>query len=460
MSDYKCSEQEIERNKVLKYNQDSSKKALESAKKANQVADLSIESTLSLLEGLGMSVPNCPATSSFSRIEQKPVLEEWDDIVNEASQYVPDNVALEDLLTKEEIDNCWGELNEINAEFSHKTSITNKTDLSFLAIATALQVSKSLIFPYVAKQFEYGEQFDASKRLAHDDKTIKEAQRAANDDFRDKYLQNNKAGYWVNILYQTPPYDTTVGSKDLGINMGGKYHRLYTLGHDPILGWLFGTANILTDIITLNNFHSYRVERKPKLRITPVAVSSGTMFHESYQAIQDDALNLPAAIFAQAQHLKSDEFTKVGLPVPILSTFNESFANALYKSQYDALCFARDTKIVGASYVISLMFDIIISLTHNLFKPSDVDQEIYNARTKKILLISNSIASTSTIVNTAITKNPKNLDIGSLISTVAHLFLDMRFIAKLRHEFVEKKIDEKLQKEIDEINTMYDTMKI
>ena len=184
------------------------------------------------------------------------------------------------------------------------------------------------------------------------------------------------------------------------------------------------------------------------------------MFHESYQAIQDDALNLPAAIFAQAQHLKSDEFTKVGLPVPILSTFNESFANALYKSQYDALCFARDTKIVGASYVISLMFDIIISLTHNLFKPSDVDQEIYNARTKKILLISNSIASTSTIVNTAITKNPKNLDIGSLISTVAHLFLDMRFIAKLRHEFVEKKIDEKLQKEIDEINTMYDTMKI
>ena len=306
----------------------------------------------------------------------------------------------------------------------------------------------------------HGEQFDASKRLAHDDKTIKEAQRAANDDFRDKYLQNNKAGYWVNILYQTPPYDTTVGSKDLGINMGGKYHRLYTLGHDPILGWLFGTANILTDIITLNNFHSYRVERKPKLRITPVAVSSGTMFHESYQAIQDDALNLPAAIFAQAQHLKSDEFTKVGLPVPILSTFNESFANALYKSQYDALCFARDTKIVGASYVISLMFDIIISLTHNLFKPSDVDQEIYNARTKKILLISNSIASTSTIVNTAITKNPKNLDIGSLISTVAHLFLDMRFIAKLRHEFVEKKIDEKLQKEIDEINTMYDTMKI
>jgi len=25
---------------------------------------------------------------------------------------------------------------------------------------------------------------------------------------------------------------------------------MYTLGHDPVLGWLFGTANILTDCIT------------------------------------------------------------------------------------------------------------------------------------------------------------------------------------------------------------------
>ena len=457
MSDYKYSEQEIERNKVLKYNQDTSKKALESAEKANRTADASIEASIALLEGLGISVPNFSAAPS-NRIEQKPVLEDWDDIVSEASQYVPNDVTLEDLLTKEEIDKCWGELDEINAEFSHKTSITNRTDLSFLAIATALQVAKSLIFPYVAKQFEYGERFDASKRLAHDDKSIKEAQRAANDDFRDKHLQKNKAGYWINLLYQTPPYDTTVGSKDLGINMGGGYHRLYTLGHDPILGWLFGTADILTDIITLNNFQSYRVERKPKIRITPVPVSLGTLFHESYQTIQDDPLNLPAAIFAQAQHLKSDEFTKVGLPVPILSTFNESFASTLYKNQYDALCFARDTKIVGASYAVSLMVDIIIGLTHSLFKPDDVDQKIYEARTKKVLLISNSIATTSTIINATITKNPKNLDIGSLISTVGHLFADIRFIAKLKHEFIMQEIDKKLQEELNEINDMYGMM--
>ena len=93
MSDYKYSEQEIERNKVLKYNQDTSKKALELAEKANRTADASIEASIALLEGLGISVPNFSAAPS-NRIEQKPVLEDWDDIVSEASQYVPNDVTL------------------------------------------------------------------------------------------------------------------------------------------------------------------------------------------------------------------------------------------------------------------------------------------------------------------------------------------------------------------------------
>lgn len=454
MNGYEYSKQELEQNKVLKYNRDVSQKAIESAKSTNQLADTSIESSVSMLGELGITIPKCPISPPI-RIEQKLTLEKWDNIANEASQHILEDITLEDLLTKEDIDKCWEELDEISAEFSRKTSIVNKTDLSFLTVATALQVTKSLIFPYVAKQFGYGEKFDASKRMAHDDEAIKKAQRDANDKFRDKHLHRNKAGYWINILYQTPPYDTTVGSKDLKINMGGRYHRLYTLGHDPILGWLFGTANILTDVITLNTFQSYRVTRKPKIRITSKAVSLGTMFRESYEAIRDDCLNLPAAIFAQAQHLKSDKFTKIGLPVPILSTFNESFASELYKSQYDALCFARDAKIVGTSSMVSLIIDIIITLTHSLFRPDNIEQNVYAARTRKILLVSNSIASTSTIINAAITSNPQNLDIGSLFSTVAHLFLDIRFITELKHEFIAHEVDRRLQEEINEIDKLY-----
>ena len=131
--------------------------------------------------------------------------------------------------------------------------------------------------------------------------------------------------------------------------------------------------------------------------------------------ILEDRLNLPAALFAQAQHLKSDRYTKVGLPVPLLAAFNEELASSLYKQQYDSLCFSRDAKIVGASLGISIGIDMIIGLVHGLFRQTDEDPSLYQIRTRKILLISNLLASTSSIVYAGIMRNPKNLDFGTII---------------------------------------------
>ena len=56
--------------------------------------------------------------------------------------------------------------------------------------------------------------------------------------------------------------------------MGGKYHRMYTLGHDPILGWFFGTANILTDCITFHNFNTNRIS----FQLTDVEYDENSQF--------------------------------------------------------------------------------------------------------------------------------------------------------------------------------------
>lgn len=470
MSKFKYSNDELNMNKVLKMNLDISTTILQD-KQINQtrtVADTCIDSSLELLNSLGMNDNVSKLSMEITReesqrkLEHRPILESWDEIVAQANLHEPGQVILEDIMSASEIQNAFLELDEINSKFSKKTGIVNKTDLAFLAIATALQVAKSLVFPYIAEKFDYGKSFDPTKRLDHNDKSIERAHREANDKFRDKNIEKHGKGHWINILYQTVPYDITAGSKDLGINMGGKFHRMYTLGHDPILGWIFGTANILTDCITFNNFHTNRISRidpitgSKKMVITPQVVFLGQMFKECYYEIKADPFNLPAAIFAQAQHLKSDEFTKLGLPVPLLSSINENFASKLYSENYDALCFARDAKIIGASFVVSKLFDIIISLTHGLFRKDNENKDLFEVRTRKILLISNSIASTSSIINTAITNNPKNLDIGSLLNTASHLFSDIRFIAKIKEEFIESEIDEKLQNEIALIDTMYE----
>ena len=470
MSKFKYSKDELDMNKVLKMNQDASKSMIqdEDVIKVRNNADSNIESSLELLRSLGKNKDvlkmstNITTKGKDRNLEHRPVIENWEDIVKQANLHEPKTVVLEDIMSEQEIQSAFDELEQIEKMFSNKTSIVNKTDLKFLAIATALQVAKSLLFPYVAEKFDYGNSFDSSERLNHNDKSIEKAHREANDKYRDKHIDEHKKGHWINILYQTVPYDITKGSKDLGINMGGKYHRMYTLGHDPILGWIFGTANILTDCITFNNFHTNRISRidpitgTKKMVITPEVVFIGQMFKECYEEVKADPLNLPAALFAQAQHLKSDKFTKLGLPVPLLSSINENFASKLYSENYDSLCFARDTKIVGASFVVSKLVDMIISLIHGLFRNEDEDKDLYEVRTRKILLISNAIASTSTLINAAITSNPKNLDIGSLLNTVSHLFTDLRFISRIKQEFIESEIANTLQKEITAIDTLYD----
>lgn len=458
---FKYTAEEKEINKVLKYNQNVSNEIINDAemRQSRQKADGSISSSEELLFSLGYSKEILEA-KEYSlkqvshKLEHRPQVQPWEELLEDANQCITQNITLEDILSQEEIEKAFADADEINREFSRQTSIVNKTDLSFLAIATALQVAKVMIFPYVAEKFGYGESFDSSKRKIHNDKSIEQAHKKANDKFKEKHSRKHKNGYWINILYQTPPYDITKGSQALGINMGGRYHRLYTLGHDPILGWLFGTMNILTDIITLNDFRSFRVDRKSEMHITNKPVGLGEMFTEAYHTVQDDFLNLPAAIFAQAQHLKSDVNTKIGLPVPILETINEQFASNLYKSQYDALCLARDTAIIGGSYVVSGLIEMIIGLVHGQFRQTNETKDMYEVRTRKILLISNTIATSSSIINATISQNPKKLDLGSLLLTITHLFTDIRFITKIKQEFIENEMNKKLQVELDEIDKM------
>lgn len=455
-------EQEI--NKVLKYNLDISESLLndEDMSQIRAEADNSIASSIELIKSMGygdelskINISEDIKNKISPDYHQKE--KSWEDLVKQAEEHSPENVYIEDILSEEELNGAYRELKDIEAEFSKKTSIFNKIDRSFLFIAAGLQVAKSLIFPYISQSFGYGNSFEQKDRLDHNDINIEKNIREAKNDFRDKHLANNKAAHWINILYQTPPYDITRGSSELGINMGGRYHRLATLGHDPLFGWLFGTMNILTDTITFSDISTHRVTRNP-LIITDETVDIFTLIKESYQAVKDDWLNLPAAIFAQAQHLKSDINTKTGLPLPVLTVFNENLANKLYREHYDYLCFARDAKIIGTSFIISQMIDMIIALVHSLYRQEDCAENLYAVRTKKILLISNTIASTSTIINAVVSKNIKNLDIGMLLSTLSHLFFDIRFIRKIKQEFIDSEIQNKLQGEIDKLDELYNRL--
>lgn len=448
-------------NRVMLANQQSAVENYDSLQENHQMLDKAIAESEELLLSLGKGKEVRKIQEKLQENKEpvafthKPQLRDWDAITTDARETIKGEVLLEDLLTTEEINRSFAEIRSLEQEFSEKTTIINELDLKFLSFAITLQLSKVALFQIFSKKLGYGSAFDPSTRLAHDDKSIKKAQREANDKFRDQQVAKGHAhGKWTEILYQTPTYDIVKGSKDLGLGLSGNNHRQKTLGHDPLLGWLFGTANILTDTMTLNDFTTYRVARKPMV-MTKETIGIVSLFSESAEMIRGDFLNLPAAIFAQGQHLKSDVFTKRGLPVPVVGTFSPEFASDLYKNQYDALCFGRDMAITGGSYVVSIMLDMILGLIHGLFCPEGENRTLFQARTRKILLVSSSIASSSTIAQTMLTKNIKTMDIGTILSTVTRLFSDTKFIQQAKYEFMQSHLDQKLLTELQEVDKLY-----
>lgn len=87
---------------------------------------------------------------------------------------------------------------------------------------------------------------------------------------------------------------------------------------------------------------------------------------------------------------------------------------------------------------------MIISLIHGLyFDPVKYDsRDVYEVKTRKILLYSNIIASSSNLIWTGVNLESgnadaiKDLDIGGLLVTIYRLINDIDFILKIKEEFV------------------------
>ena len=194
-------------------------------------------------------------------------------------------------------------LDSIDARFETATGL-KKLDVAFLMLATALQIGRWIVIGeingFLTKKIE-------DSRVKHDDKSIKEWEKEKRSGYKEQHKDDehikSKHRDWANIVFDSVPYDITRGSKVFFVNMEGGLHRIHTLGHDPILGWLFGTMNILSDTITLDKQYSFRtfnVEMKNKPKMWTSESNMALAFLEAIDSIKEDKNRLPAAVFAQA----------------------------------------------------------------------------------------------------------------------------------------------------------------
>ena len=357
-------------------------------------------------------------------------------------------------------------LEKLEQTFEERTSLS-KTDISILMLATALQLVRIYFLP------NFQEKYLDENRLDHNDSIIKDMEREEIERYKKKHIKweskKSAKGYrsWQEIAFTIKvPYDATRHSGEgfHNRNMHGGQHRVKTLGHDPILGWIFGVANIISDTITicpefelgekalpLPYIESYKVDMGPSF-CWKERIPNWNIFKDSFESIGEDKHRLYAALFSQGLHLASDKYTKLGLPVPFLSMISPDKAYDIYKEGYDYLDYLYDTQILRRtlkSASQAIIINMTIGALHKFFyNPNkDFDKEQYNIRTRKIILYSNMIATSSDVIQTAIRAYAgdenaiKDFDLGGFLVTIYRLMTDTTHIMKIKEEFIFKEWD-------------------
>lgn len=423
---------------VLKYNQDKSSNIINKVDNVNNSLDDRINDTKKLLKNLNIDVmkyPNNSIVNNKSNTNSKNDLEKtWDDIVKEVNEEGYVNTEINDILTTNEQVQVYKKIDEINEQFSKATGL-NSTDVKFLFFATTLQCLRQ----YLISNDKF--RFDTDK---------------AGDKFISKFVPRK----YEDILLGSVPYDAVRkadGYKDQNTGISGANHRYMTLGHDPILGWIFGTLNIMTNTLTKNSplLTTYIVKAHPTTsNYTQIgeSVLISEVFINGVNLAKNDYKLLVVSIIRQALHFGADAFTKMGLPIPIINTISPDLSSKLLSEN-----FRIDAYSVSRGIMLSTLINSIISAIHGLFYDEKVDikRDLYEVRTRKILSYSNALATSSNTIYTAVTKDFTKLDVGGAVVTLYRLISDYSFISKVKYEFINEILDNELREEIKKIDDIY-----
>ena len=339
-------------------------------------------------------------------------------------------------------------IEKTHEEFERYTSLTSG-DMSFLGLAIVLQSARQVLLNLYKERID--DQESANKTLGHDEE------------------HSNRSGkrYYASIEEITTnpvPFDSVqkedVVKRNDNPKLSGMNHRYKAIGHDPYLGLIFGTANIMTSTITLNKgrFHvsTYHVHSgenisksgKPyKIDKLSAKADTGLMFKKIYERLQTEKAGgykaLAYALFKECVHLRSDIRTKKALPIPLLSSVSPNLTRIMGFLEIDYLTI----KIIEKEYVLSTIIDLIIRILYNFCydEEKDVSQELYRVRCLKILLYSNEIATTSSAIQTWVRMaycditSAKYFDFGGAINTLYREMTTPLKIAEIQHEYLTSK---------------------
>ena len=319
-------------------------------------------------------------------------------------------------------------LTDLDEEFSKRTSL-GWQDIKFLFAATALQCIRIYVINTLTKVQPAGTG-NVKENFLH--KIQGKLLGTLNDG-----VPLSPAPYYAPLMQictaRGVPYDAT-RFKD--INHGffkEANHHFATFGHDPIVGLIVGTSNILTNTITCRSKGplpvpiTCHVEYDMDLKnpcIGDVCSTIEALKAAAYR-IDNDAVSIVAALIKQIIHIGTDLYTPCGIQIPGANLILDN----RYAEELTKYVSAGDFIKIGVSYQIFNLINMFISSLHMLTcqSTSHRDKELHHVKTMKILEYSNIIATGSNVIINAVRfyfgdgKALKDIDFAGLIGTIMML---------------------------------------
>ena len=427
-------------NKVLKYQENE----LNDIKSIDKIKlEKTIANTEQLLKSMGYSVND----NNLSLIKKKKtiVAPTWDEMCNEASKEIKDDVSIYDLFTNEELIANKDFINNLNNEFKETYKLDN-IEMAICVLAGLLSAVIDILLVGMPHRTTNG--LEAGKLSNY----IR--------NWFEKEFPEADMEELANSKISKVPYDAQ-DNRNTNIEVKGLsayYHRLLTLGHDPFLGLLFGVLDIMNGTMT-------SIDKKGKI------VSQ--VINEYKDRKEEDIFK---AITKQIIHFKSDVTTSMGLPAPFMSVFNlfqfgkigqedltiAEIVQGMYYEGYDFIHFC-------SSSISTMLIEVIVRMGYSLKKihegksikesiPFSLNRE-KNPKLSTMLFISHSISCSVNAGKIYFTKNPLAINYPEWLTFARYSYKQLKWALiqkpRLKEAYISNNLIENLQLIYDEIDKTY-----
>lgn len=434
-------EQEI--NKVLVHHSVMLKEIQEKRKQASQFDTSAAEK---ILKSRGYDLP--PRKDFVAPLNKRRVVvvRPWNEILEEADKFVVGECEIESIFTEEELQQNKEAIRLMNEEFNQIHHL-DKVDVAIGALAGMVGAAVDILMVGIPEKTPEGLKAGPLSNYIRD--------------YFDRKFPEEEMQKLANSKESKVPFDaqdnrhTTIRVEGLS----AYYHRLLQLGHDPVLGFVFGVADILTGRMTT-------IDKTGK-------VVSQVM--ENYADRKETEIF--RALAKQIAHFKSDVTTSMGLPAPFMSMFNllqfgnigeydqtiAEIVQGMYYEGYDFIHFCSMS-------VPAMLVEVIVRIGY-AFKRINEGHTIKDSipvalnrekhpKLATMLFLGHSAATAVNAGKVAFTENPMEINYAQWIAFTKYSYSQLKWAIierpAMKDAYVTGKIYEELKEVFDEVDNTFE----